>query len=100
MRSSTRYHALGVGAALVALIGACSSESVRTPAIARKPDIGLARQDIPAHAYVDPQPVGSYPSSNARINGWIAAGQIDSIRAHAWDVWQSITATVNDSTPT
>jgi hypothetical protein len=100
MRSSTRYHTLGVGATLVALIGACSSESERTPAIARKPDIGLARQDIAAHAYVDPQPVGSYPASNARINGWIAAGQTDSIRAHAWDIWQSITASVNDSTPT
>lgn len=66
----------------------------------RKPDITLARQDVPAHAYVDPQPVGSYPSSEQRINGWINAGQTDSIRAHAWDIWQSMTAAVNDTTPT
>lgn len=68
--------------------------------VARQPDLVLARRDIAAHAYTDPQPVGSYPSSEARINGWIGAGQTDSIRAHAWDIWQSLTAMVNDSTPT
>ena len=60
----------------------------------------LARMDIPAHGYVDPQAVGSYPSSKQRIQGWINAGQTDSIRAHGWDIWQSITTMVNDSTPT
>src|SRR4030095_10126286 len=68
---------------------------------ANRPTVGaLARVDIPAHAYVDPQAVGTYPSSNQRIQGWINAGQTDSIRAHGWDIWQSITTMVNDSTPT
>lgn len=66
----------------------------------RKPDLVLARHDIAAHHYVDPKPVGSYPASEGRINGWIAAGQTDSIRAHGWDLWQSMTAMVDDTTPT
>ena len=66
---------------------------------ARQSELVLARQDIAAHAYVDPQAVGSYPSTEARINGWINAGQGDSIRAHGWDIWQSLTTMVNDSTP-
>src|SRR5678816_3219205 len=66
---------------------------------ARQSELVLARQDIAAHAYVDPQAVGSYPSTEARINGWINAGQADSIRAHGWDIWQSLTTMVNDSTP-
>ena len=66
---------------------------------APQPDLMLARRDIAAHAYVDPQAVGTYPSTEARINGWINTGQVDSIRAHAWDIWQSLTTMVNDSTP-
>lgn len=77
-----------------ALAGCTTSDAVRTS------DIALARKDIPAHAYVDPQTVGSYPSSPQRIQAWIDADQQDSIRAHGWDIWQSITAAVNDSTPT
>jgi hypothetical protein len=64
------------------------------------PVVSFARRDIAAHGYFDPQPVGSYPASEARINGWINAGQIDSIRAHAWNLWQSMTTMVDDSTPT
>ncbi|HZO56644.1 MAG TPA: hypothetical protein VFB63_28300, partial [Bryobacteraceae bacterium] len=65
----------------------------------RQAEMVLARSDIAAHAYVDPQAVRSYPSSEARINGWINAGQVDSIRAHAWDIWHALTTMVNDSTP-
>jgi hypothetical protein len=80
-------------AAMVA-IGACERTAPRTA------DIALKRMDVAVHGYVDPQPVGSYPSSKERIQGWIDAGQNDSIRAHGWDLWQSITAMVDDSTPT
>ncbi|HEX6314534.1 MAG TPA: hypothetical protein VFZ73_06720, partial [Gemmatimonadaceae bacterium] len=66
----------------------------------QQPDVSFARRDIAAHAYYDPQPVGTYPASEERINGWINAGQIDSIRAHAWDLWASMNIMVNDSTPT
>lgn len=41
---------------------------------------------------VDPPAVGTYPAASARIEGWIANQQVDSIRAHAWDVWASITS--------
>lgn len=75
-------------------IGGCGGGDV-----ARQPDLVLARSDIAAHGYVDPRPVGTYPSSEERINGWINFEQTDSIRAHAWDIWQSLTAMVNDSTP-
>jgi len=87
-------HAFAPAALVVAAIMGCSAGS------ARKPDIVLARLDVPAHTYVDPLPVGSYPSSKQRIQGWIDGGQNDSIRAHGWDIWQSITAAANDSEPT
>jgi hypothetical protein len=41
---------------------------------------------------VDPPPVGTYPSPPGRVEGWIAKQQVDSIRAHGWDVWASITS--------
>lgn len=49
--------------------------------------------------YVDPPAVGSYPATEARINGWIDAGQQDSIRAHGWDLWESITTTTASGLP-
>lgn len=39
----------------------------------------------------DPPPVRSYPSSAARIQRWIDTQNEAAIRAHAWDLWQSIT---------
>jgi len=41
---------------------------------------------------VDPPAVGTYPSAPGRIEGWINNQQVDSIRAHGWDVWASITS--------
>ncbi|NIP60853.1 MAG: hypothetical protein GWM92_20565, partial [Gemmatimonadetes bacterium] len=41
----------------------------------------------------------SYPATETRINGWIAAGQEDSIRAHGWDLWESITTTAASGVP-
>lgn len=88
------HRPLVLALAAIAVIASCE----RTPR--RTADIALARMDIPVHGYVDPQSVGSYPSSKQRVQGWINAGQTDSIRAHGWDIWQSITAMVNDTTPT
>lgn len=54
---------------------------------------------LPAQPYVDPRPVGSFPTSNARIQAWIAANQTDSIRRHGWDIWASITAPAYPAQP-
>lgn len=50
--------------------------------------------------YVDPKPVGSYPASQATIQGWIDANDVRAIRAHGWDIWQSITAATPYNRPT
>jgi len=50
--------------------------------------------------YVGPKPVRSYPSSNATIQRWISTGNNRAIRAHGWDIWQSITATTASGQPT
>lgn len=52
-----------------------------TPAVATVPDW-----------YAPPPPVRTFPTTRARIDAWIAAEAIDSIRAHAWDMWESITS--------
>lgn len=41
---------------------------------------------------VDPPAVGSYPAAPGRVEGWINNQQTDSIRAHGWNVWASITS--------
>lgn len=42
-----------------------------------------------AGAY-EPPPVGTYPSSSKTIYGWINSMDNAQIRAHGWDIWQSI----------
>lgn len=42
--------------------------------------------------YVGPKRVRTYPASNATIQGWINANNQRAIRAHGWDIWESITA--------
>jgi hypothetical protein len=41
---------------------------------------------------VDPPAVGSYPASDATVQEWIDQLDRVRIRAHAWDVWASITS--------
>ena len=41
--------------------------------------------------YAPPPAVRSYPSSSQTIREWIRSGDTASIRAHAWDIWESIT---------
>jgi len=49
--------------------------------------------------YKAPPPVRSYPSPADTIHKWIQAGDSVHIRAHAWDMWQSITTPANDTMP-
>ena len=41
---------------------------------------------------VDPPSVGSYPATQAEIQGWIDKVDMKAIRKHGWDVWASITS--------
>lgn len=68
---------------------------------ATKSETGTALDTIPqTYRYTDPPPVRTYPSSYATIQGWINAGNTRAIRAHGWDVWQSITSTTPYRMPT
>ena len=49
-------------------------------------------------AYPAP-PVRTFPSSSSTIQEWINAMDENSIRAHGWDIWESITHQTPDSTP-
>ena len=49
--------------------------------------------------YAPPPPVRTYPSPADTIHKWIQALDTTHIRAHAWDIWESITTQVNDSMP-
>jgi len=89
-------------AAIVAFLAVASACAEQKPAAPRE-DItalaaGLQTEGAEADALgavrgpVDPPPVGTYPAPPARVEGWIARQQVDSIRAHGWDVWASITS--------
>ena len=51
-----------------------------------------------ANAY-NPPKVRSFPSDAPVINDWIAKLDNKKIRAHAWDIWQSINTMAADSLP-
>jgi hypothetical protein len=53
-----------------------------------------------SYKYASPPPVRTYPSSYATIQRWIDSGNTQAIRAHGWDIWQSITSTTPDRMPT
>jgi hypothetical protein len=66
-----------------------------------KGDAMLSDVNVNRYGYVAPRPVGSYPSKPQTIQRWIDAGDSVAIRAHAWDIWASVTANVTaDSQPT
>jgi hypothetical protein len=44
-----------------------------------------------SYRYTPAPSVRTFPSSNAVIQGWINANNDVAIRAHGWDIWQSIT---------
>ncbi len=76
--------ALAIAALAIAAAGAFAA--ARVPASA-----STLGAPPPYGAYVPPPPVRSYPSRPGRINGWVARAQLDSVRMHGWDVWESIT---------
>lgn len=41
--------------------------------------------------YVPPTTFGSYPASQATIQGWIDTLDTTAIRRHSWDIWGAIT---------
>ncbi|MFZ1679152.1 MAG: hypothetical protein WAT91_17855, partial [Saprospiraceae bacterium] len=51
-----------------------------------------------AGAYPAP-PLRTYPSSSQKIYGWINTMDNTNMRAHAWDIWESINTTTPDSMP-
>jgi hypothetical protein len=86
--------------AIVAATAACAEQKPAAPAERAPSSLGVGLQTEFAEADaigavrgpVDPPPVGTYPAPPARVEGWIAQQQVDSIRAHGWDVWASITS--------
>ncbi len=45
-----------------------------------------------ADGVVDPPSVGTYPATQAEIQGWIDKMDMKAIRGHAWDIWAAITS--------
>ena len=76
---------LALSAAIV-IIAACSGPPMQPIDASHNPG-------APADSYrYTPAPsVRSYPSSNTTIQAWINANNDVAIRAHGWDIWQSIT---------
>jgi len=60
------------------------------PAALDQPDAG--------QAYHAPR-VRSFPTSAARVNDWIKRQDMPAIRAHAWDIWESINTTAPNGLP-
>jgi len=52
---------------------------------------GSAGPPTDSYRYTPPGHVRSYPTNYPTIQGWINAGNTAAIRAHGWDIWQSIT---------
>ena len=93
------WRAAAMTMAVLAATAACTEDEPATP----RQDVsalvaGLQTEFAEADSLgsvrgpVDPPPVGTYPAASARVEGWIANQQVDSIRAHGWDVWASITS--------
>lgn len=45
-----------------------------------------------AYVYVPPKPVRTYPATYPQVQTWIDNNDSVSIRAHGWDIWESITS--------
>ncbi len=77
----------------------CSSGQTDVVPSSSSPVVG-SDVDNAAHGYVAPKKVRTYPASRQQVQAWIDAGNTKAIRAHAWDIWQAITAATPDSGPT
>ena len=79
---------VGLLTALVVWPPSLEQRAVRASAPALKGAPGLEQMGGP----VDPPPVRSYPSSDVAVQGWIDNFDMVKIRAHGWDLWESITS--------
>lgn len=70
----------------VVAIAACDRGSAGMPPAS---DVVAAPAD--SYQYVPAPAIRTFPSSNATIQAWINAGNTQAIRAHGWDIWQSMT---------
>jgi hypothetical protein len=72
--------------AAIVVVASCGGPPLQPIDASRNPG-------APADSYnYTPAPsVRTYPSSNATIQNWINANNDAAIRAHGWDIWQSIT---------
>lgn len=80
--------------AIVAL-SACTSQSNNSEKLVEAPEI----VEVNELYYADPPPVRSYPSSMETVNEWVNALDNEKIRAHAWDMWESITTPTDMGLP-
>lgn len=88
MRSLIAGLALGLVTALVWQPAAIDRRVVRASGPALKGAPGLEQLGGP----VDAPRVRSYPATDAEVQGWIDAFDMPNIRAHGWDLWESITS--------
>ncbi|HEV8446435.1 MAG TPA: hypothetical protein VGQ44_06435 [Gemmatimonadaceae bacterium] len=70
----------------ITIVAACGGNPPRSADASHNPG---APAD--SYRYTAPPAVRTYPSPNATIQSWIAANNDVAIRAHGWDIWQSIT---------
>lgn len=73
--------------AVIAVMSACNAPTSKEEEPIKLPEIVV--NDL---YYADPPPVRTYPSSMEEVNGWINSLDNVKIRAHAWDMWESITS--------
>lgn len=81
--------------AIILAISACSVPSPNSDEVPNPPEL----IEVNELYYADPPPVRSYPSSMQEVNGWIYSLDNTKIRAHAWDMWESITTTTDVGLP-
>jgi hypothetical protein len=89
MRRGIAAHRIVIGIVFTVVVGAGVT--------ARAASVNAGGQV--ADQYAAAPRVGTYPSSNARIQGWINALQTDSMRRHGWDIWASITSPAHPAQP-
>jgi hypothetical protein len=72
----------------------CHSDGVKTT---EETKAGLQMSSF-AGTYHPPR-VRSFPSSQTEINGWITSLDEEKMRAHAWDIWESINTKAPNGNP-
>ncbi|NNF36578.1 MAG: hypothetical protein HKN68_20925, partial [Saprospiraceae bacterium] len=81
--------------ATIVALSACTEQAPKS----EKPIEAIEIVEVNELYYADPPPVRSYPSSMEEINEWIYTLDNEKIRAHAWDMWESITTPTDVGLP-